>query len=347
MRQQLQQQLEPYIERLKGLPFVRGLKVHRHPNPEVDGEIKIRPPEGTYVLMYELEHTYLGKPLTNATIAFAKALKQKHGLDTIVLAPYIPRPTGERLADAGLNFIDQHGNIYIDLGGRYQALVLGKVRADRRIEKTRTGPAAVQVLFAYLADPKATNWPVRRIADIAGVGKTIVADVRRRLVREGILETLPRKRYRIADQKQLEQRWLVGYGELLRPRLLVGTFRGPHRDPEVFVREFARRWRADHGNWALTGGAAAYVLQRFYRGNRTQIFAGAPPMDLQRTMRLVKDVHGPIALLRPFTPLVFWKTVGTLRVAHPWLVYAELLLDAEPRALEAAEKLYDEFLRLR
>jgi hypothetical protein len=37
--------------------------------------------------------------------------------------------------------------------------------------------------------------------------------------------------------------------------------------------------------------------------------------------------------------------VGDIWVAHPWLIYAELLHHGEPRALEAADQLREEYLQ--
>jgi hypothetical protein len=71
------------------------------------------------------------------------------------------------------------------------------------------------------------------------------------------------------------------------------------------------------------------------------------PLKIREEMHLVEDTGGPITFLRQFAPLVFWRRVGRLTVAHPWLVYAELLLYPEPRALEAAERFYEEFLRMK
>ena len=41
---------------------------------------------------------------------------------------------------------------------------------------------------------------------------------------------------------------------------------------------------------------------------------------------------------------VFWRDVGKLTVAHPWLIYAELMNSEDPRSHEAAEELRREFL---
>jgi hypothetical protein len=96
--------------------------------------------------------------------------------------------------------------------------------------------------------------------------------------------------------------------------------------------------------WAVTGGQAAYALQHFYRDDRVPVFTTKLPSELQRELRLVPDRVGPVVLLRAFSNYCAWRQVGDVWVAHPWLVYAELLHQGEPRALEAADQLREEYL---
>ncbi len=51
-----------------------------------------------------------------------------------------------------------------------------------------------------------------------------------------------------------------------------------------------------------------------------------------------------MVLLRAFGTRYAWRRLGDLWVAHPWLVYAELVHRGEPRALEAADLLREEYL---
>lgn len=48
-------------------------------------------------------------------------------------------------------------------------------------------------------------------------------------------------------------------------------------------------------------------------------------------------------VMRAFGTPVFWRAVGALTVAHPWLIYAQLMNSEDPRAHEAAEELRREF----
>ena len=42
--------------------------------------------------------------------------------------------------------------------------------------------------------------------------------------------------------------------------------------------------------------------------------------------------------------MVFWRTVDAVPLAHPWLIYAELMFEPDPRAHEAAAELRQEYL---
>jgi hypothetical protein len=52
-----------------------------------------------------------------------------------------------------------------------------------------------------------------------------------------------------------------------------------------------------------------------------------------------------VTLFRPFGERWAWRIVNTTPVAHPWLVYAELLYHGEPRAIEVAERVREEHLK--
>ena len=68
--------------------------------------------------------------------------------------------------------------------------------------------------------------------------------------------------------------------------------------------------------------------------------------DIERRAKLLPDPRGAIVLLRAFAkPLVFWKLVRDVWVAHPLLIHLELLQQDDPRAHEAAERIREEFLK--
>lgn len=338
--------LAPYLDRLRELPFVRDVALDAPPanvNALWDALLKVETPRRTYRFAVELKRTYLDRALTNAVIAERGLLARKAQMPLLLLARYIPRPTGERLVEAGVNFVDRPGNIHLTLGDDHHVLLLGRREPTTDTTARRPGPALVQLYFLLLAEPAALTWPVRRLAEEGGFGKTTAAAGLRRLVGLGVLGR-DGKTYRFVDAKRLTDDFLRGYAEVLRPHLVIGRFRPPERDLEKFLLRLAGEASELGAKWAVTGAPAAYKLDRFYRGDAVPVFVDGPPETLRRTLRLVPDPQGPVTLLRPFGERWKWRDVGGAPVAHPWLVYAELLFDGEPRALEAAEQFRERHL---
>lgn len=340
--------LATYLDRLRELPFVRDLKVTREPAltpARRDTVIKLRTPRRTFKLALEAKRTFLDHALTNAVIAEHTDLVRKHRVPLLLLARYIPRPTGERLAEVGVNFVDRPGNVHLKLGDEYHVLLLGRREPAPEAAARRPGPALIQLLFTLLAEPAAANWPIRRLAGAAGIGKTAAATGRHRFLRLGIVARAADGTYRVADRRRLADDFLTGYNQILRTHLVVGRFRAPQRDRDLLLKETARAAKQLDLKWAITGAPAAYALERFYRGEDLPLFAEPVPPALQRALRLVPDRHGPVTLLRGFGRQWRWRAVDDVFVAHPWLIYAELLYGGEPRALEAAEQIREAYLK--
>lgn len=56
------------------------------------------------------------------------------------------------------------------------------------------------------------------------------------------------------------------------------------------------------------------------------------------------DKSGPLIFLRSFGSVPFWQESGSFPIAHPWLIYSELMYSSDPRAHEAAEEIKREYL---
>ena len=115
---------------------------------------------------------------------------------------------------------------------------------------------------------------------------------------------------------------------------------------EGFLERLREAGDAGDPRYSLSGSSPAYLLQRLYRGPSATVFVQSRTDDLSRTLRLLPDRDGPITLLRAFGELVFWKTIDKTQITHPWLIYAELMYERDPRAYKAAEKLRSEALAL-
>ncbi len=237
--------------------------------------------------------------------------------------------------------MDEVGNCQLAIGKDYLAQVQGRRRAQRIGRGRGMGVAGYKILFAILVDPKILDLPVRAIAETAGVGKTAVAHTLQRLEEERLIGK-GIKTQRVLETGTILDRWLVGFENLLRPRLLIGRFRTPDADPRT-LEQRVERVLGDELRWAWGGGAAAMRLTDYYRGPRTILYVDDPPRDLHRQLKALPDANGPFTILNPPGPLALRGDLP--QTVHPLLIYTDLLGEHEERAREAAQQIHDRFLR--
>jgi hypothetical protein len=339
--EEAKRRLNQQLYQLTNLSFVKMIHVQHGEN----ASLRIDTAAGSFKFEVRLVRSYLDRPLANDLIQIVKGVRGRGQSELLLLARYVPRPTGERLAEAGVNFLDEAGNMNLTLGAYYHSLILGKPEV-RSAEKRSLGPAAIQVLIALAAQSETWDWPIRQLASVAGVSKTVAAQVRQRLVEEGTLKEGVDGQWRVSDPEALRERCLSGYSQLLRPRLLIDRFRSLETDADKFVTAFIRIISQFDREYALTGGAGAFVLQHFYRGPETVIFVEEVTPDMERRAKLLRDPRGPVVLLRGFgEPFVWARSPRGVSIAHPLLIYLELFQEDDPRAHEAAERVREEFLK--
>jgi len=198
---------------------------------------------------------------------------------------------------------------------------------------------------ALIAHPESDAWPVRDLANRAGVSKSKFPATQRDLLEDRMIGAV-NGQFKSNDPLDYIDQLVSGYRQILRPRLMIDRFRAREGCVDDFLTRLQREASIRGFEFALTGGHASYRISRYYRGPPATIFVRPAVQDLPRQLELLLDREGPIALLKAFGKPVFWKEVDQTVIAHPWLIYAELLSEALPRAHEAAEELRSETLQL-
>jgi hypothetical protein len=128
---------------------------------------------------------------------------------------------------------------------------------------------------------------------------------------------------------------------VVRPAWLRGRYRTKDKDPERIERQIADVW--DDRRWAFGAGAAAWRMNRYYRGDETVIHVDSVPTDELRRLGALRSDDGPLAIL--VTPGTTPYAGPEPHLAHPLLVYTELITSADPRMREAAEEIRGQFLK--
>ncbi len=337
--------LGAFLERLRALPFVRSASfspVRAARDTGWDGILKLATPGGAFRFRVDVRLSYLDRVLANSLIAVSRQANEE-GPPLMLFARYVPQPTAWRLVEANVNFVDLLGNMHLSLEPNYVRTVIGRVAGVRPAPEQALTRSRMQLLFTLATRPEAVAWPVRKLAAAAGVSKSKAA-VDRRYFLENDAVRIRSGAAVFRDRSDLEDRLLQGYSNLLRPKLVVGRFRGPYKDLDELLKAVRAGSEEMGFRYALTGGPAAETLRHLYRGPEIPIFLTDPSPHVLRRLRLLPDRSGPIALLRAFGEVVFWRSVGDVSLADPWLIYAELMNSTDPRAHEAAGDLRQEFL---
>src|SRR6266849_5326529 len=102
-----------FLDQLKAVPFIKRASFisPRKRGERFDGTLTLRTEQETFSLPVEFKLSYLDHASTHAISAVGTA-SRRAGRPLVVFARYIPRPTGEQLVAADVNFVDLAGNMH-------------------------------------------------------------------------------------------------------------------------------------------------------------------------------------------------------------------------------------------
>ena len=266
----------------------------------------------------------------------------------LLLTNYISPNLAERLINAGVNFVDAAGNVYLNWPGKLHIQIQGKKPtqiAEAKSERL-TQPSGLKILYALLTQ-SSENWGTYRdIAKAAGVALGSIAVVIRELKAKGYLVEKTRNDWRLTQKRKLLDLWVEGYTSRLRPDLFIGRYQSGETRLENTLQSLRSELLHRDLSWALTGGFAADLLIHHFRGEQLSFFAQEWSLELTRHLKWLPSDRGPVTVLRKFSPLVIFqrKTPDAQPIAHPLLVYAELIFQGRERELETAKIVYDRYL---
>jgi hypothetical protein len=315
-----------------------------------DGEVMLKTAQGTFRYLFEVKSHLRPQTVRHLRIQaniYRKLRGKPEGF--LLLADYVNPSLAHQLKEAGINFIDTAGNLFLRQEPGLHLYVEGKKPQALLKEKAARlfQPSGLTLLFGLLVAPESVNWPYRDLARANSVALGTVGWIMRDLREHGYLEPLGKGRLHLTHKKELLDRWVESYATRLRPKILVGEFLDPTRDLDAVVDAFEQYAWEQQIHWGLTGGFGAFELLHHYKGSTLSIFVEKWRADTGlAVLHLLPHEGGDVRVLRSFSPSVFAKPDGTIGhpVVHPLLVYAELLYQGGDRELETAGQLYKSFL---
>lgn len=266
--------------------------------------------------------------------------------DIILVAQYINPKMAGRLKDAGLQFLDAAGNIYLRQPGHF-LFVTGNKESDFAHQEGNAAPVAkalsakaLVVMYTILKERDALQWSYRMFSEKTSVSIGMISQVMRELVQQGYLTQSASGVTSILQPEELLQRWVAGYIEVWR------KFRSHER------------WVSNEPFWqdeqqlctttAIVGGeiAASHYLNYLNPGSAMFYATRQEVESMAQIFRLRKartdfEPGYKVSFMEPMMPTEL--LLGDNGYAHPLLAYAELIASKDPRNIETAKRLYDRY----
>lgn len=276
-----------------------------------------------------------------ATLQQLRALWPRHAKPALLIAaPYITAQMAERCREMDLYFADAAGNVYLR-GPGLHLYVTGKGKpaelGAEDLGKT-ANPTGLKLIFALLCKPELLNATYRELAAAARIALGAVGPIMAELQTRGQIALLPERggtrRRRFVQALRLLQEWVTLYPTILRPKLHGRKFHAP----EGWTND------ADAGRYHVQWGGevAANRLLHHLVPRTATLYAETTPKELIVERRMRADAHGDVEILD-----LFWN-VKQIPAADdlvpPLLIYADLATATDGRNLEAAKRIYEQYL---
>jgi len=338
--------LKKCVENLYNFQPVESVSIIKEPKilreKGIDAKIQVTFKAG--VCRYSVEiKSLLKRPLS----AYLFNLSRAEGDSLLVMSGYINPSIAMDLKQAEIQYIDTAGNAFLRLGRMIHIEVKGK-KSEYMIQPATASlfqPKLMQMLAIFLIDPKSVNQTVRELATRAGLSKDRVSVGLRLLKEKGWLIRSGKGQYRLSEKRKLFDQWLMNYGERLRPKMIIGTYKVAPSSENRIEAMFTEVFRGKEKSYAFTGTFGAERLVHYFRGKTTEIFVTDDIIEtIREKLKLIPSKEPNVTLFNLFSPVIIFEH-KEISVAHPLLIYAELLYQGGDRELETAKIIYDRYLR--
>jgi hypothetical protein len=196
-------------------------------------------------------------------------------------------------------------------------------------------PAGLRMIYALLCNPGFENKTYREIAAATNVALGTVDWIMKELKELGFLLDMGKQGFKLIQKENLLQRWVTAYPEQLRPKQILGHYRG---DQDWWKQARLETLGAQWG-----GEVAAARLTQYLRPEIITIYTTTQQLNqLLLKNRLRKDPAGDVEVLERF-----WKLEETGQyedLVHPLLIYADLIATGNQRNLETAKMIYEQHI---
>lgn len=240
--------------------------------------------------------------------------------------------TKNMLKEHHFNYLDIHGNAYIETKDIHLFIERKKI-PTKFIQETNKNftKKGLIVIFHLLNNEKLINFPYREMSEITKTSLDTISQTIVRLKQQGYIRQLNEKEMCLTNKQSLVEKWIDGYGNILRPSLFLKKFR--FQSPEL-----AQNWKKivldENSFWG--GEPAADLLTDFLVPSIFTLYTQDTQNELMKKYRIFPDENGNIEVYEAFY-------LPEKQELSPILVYGDLVLSDIARNKEVAQRIKEKY----
>jgi hypothetical protein len=345
--------LQKCIQKLEELPQIKTTTIIEPflENTLADGLLTIYTPHNQLKYIVEIK-----APITldtvDSNINYIHHLKEKLSNDkrTLLVTDAVSDAVVNSLLENNIEFIDTTGNIYLNNSSLY-ILVRNSSTQNKKLlsaPKITTNVLKVAYALLQLQYPSIVEYPtLELIANAAGVDWKTVKRCLESLDKLNYLQRQRNGRYRIENYTKLLERWEMGYIEILRPELLIGTFSTRENINIDFNDILKQILEIAQNQKIFVGGEVGAAIFTGYLKPISMTIHIPEEYNyrvITTMLRLKPDPKGNIIILKQFGNNNQAKHDSSEFIADPLLIHAELSLNPDERLKETAKRLYEKYI---
>lgn len=262
--------------------------------------------------------------------------------DTLLVCPTLTNTMATRCRELDLQFIDTAGNAYLTNREGILISVMGR-KPDKAMtidSDMSITPAALRMMFAFLAQPSMLNASYREISSAVQVSTGAIGKALETLERRGFIGKTPQGTRIINSAELMLSEWATGYISRLKPKLK--KFRFTSTNPTGLIQTWAPELRLS----AWSGEVAAEKVTNHLNPSTITIYMDIDNADelqqMVKRLRLRGAPNGPIQVVQAFWNMDFFSESFPTVPLH--LIYADLLGTSDSRNLLVAKQIYKQVI---
>lgn len=320
------------LENLKKHTGIIG--IYKNTNKmDLDGEIEMMFQKGKEKFKVEVKREIRSNQLSTILD------KAKENKNLLLIAETIYPNIKEELRKQGIGYLDIAGNIYLQTD-KHNLWIEGLKRVKLKIEKPNRAfkSAGIKLIFHILTCKDILNQPQRTISENTGVSLGNISYILNELKELNFLIKKNKNAVHLNNKKELLQKWMTGFDEILKPSLHIGNFRFIKKDEEQNWKKL--NLRKNQTYWS--GEPAGELITNYLHPEIFTIYTDESSSSIIKNYRFVPDQMGNIKIFKKF-----WKgsTEYDQTVVHAILAYSDLLNSGNSRCIETANKIYEEHIK--